>query len=122
MKYLHVQLRQGGFDARREVRTRVVVNDRMQRGYVYCRTEPPGRDFAPAFRPELTPKQRSRQIGRASCRERGEISVVAGSLKKKKARHNTQKRWWVSVFSFPVLSPPGPTPPVGTSRPRFVPS
>src|SRR4026207_2588413 len=26
------------------------------------------------------------EIGRASCRERGEISVVAGSLKKKKTR------------------------------------
>src|SRR2546425_11373965 len=30
------------------------------------------------------PVARSAQIGRASCRERGEISVVAGSLKKKK--------------------------------------
>ena len=37
--------------------TRVVVNDRMQRGYVYYRTEPIGRNFAPEFRPELTPKQ-----------------------------------------------------------------
>ena len=36
---------------------RVVVNDRMQRGYVYYRTEPIGRHFAPEFRPELTPKQ-----------------------------------------------------------------
>ena len=36
---------------------RVVVNDRMQRGYVYYRTEPIGRRFAPEFRPELTPKQ-----------------------------------------------------------------
>jgi hypothetical protein len=37
--------------------TRVVVNDRMQRGYVYYRTAPIGRQFAPEFRPELTPKQ-----------------------------------------------------------------
>ena len=29
----------------------------MQRGYRYVRTEPPGRNFAPAFSPELTPKQ-----------------------------------------------------------------
>lgn len=29
----------------------------MQRGYVYYRTEPPGRNFAPDFRPELTPKE-----------------------------------------------------------------
>jgi hypothetical protein len=37
--------------------TRVVVNDRMQRGYLYYRTEPMGRRFHPEFRPELTPKQ-----------------------------------------------------------------
>jgi hypothetical protein len=37
--------------------TRVVVNDRMQTGYAYLRTEPAGRNFAPDFRPELTPKQ-----------------------------------------------------------------
>jgi hypothetical protein len=36
---------------------KVVVNDRMQRGYVYYRTEPSGRNFAPEFTPELTPKQ-----------------------------------------------------------------
>ncbi len=35
----------------------VVVNDRMQRGYRYERVAPPGRDFDPEFRPELTPKQ-----------------------------------------------------------------
>ena len=36
---------------------KVVVNDRMQQGYVYHRTEPAGRHFAPGFRPELTPRQ-----------------------------------------------------------------
>jgi hypothetical protein len=36
---------------------RVVVNDRMQRGYVYFLTEPAGRGFHPDFRPELTPKE-----------------------------------------------------------------
>ncbi len=36
---------------------RVVVNDRMQRGYVYIRIEPPGRNYHPEFKPELTPKQ-----------------------------------------------------------------
>jgi hypothetical protein len=35
----------------------VIVNDKMQRGYIYYRTEPVGRNFAPLFRPELTPKQ-----------------------------------------------------------------
>ena len=39
------------------MKIRVVVNDRMQRGYTYWRTEPIGRNFDPAFRPELTPKQ-----------------------------------------------------------------
>jgi len=38
-------------------KTRVVVNDRMQRNHVYYRTEPAGRNFHPDFKPELTPKQ-----------------------------------------------------------------
>ena len=29
----------------------------MQQGYVYYRTEPPGRHFDPAFQPQLTPKE-----------------------------------------------------------------
>jgi hypothetical protein len=36
---------------------KVVVNDRMQRGYVYYRTQPVGRNFAAEFRPELSPKE-----------------------------------------------------------------
>jgi hypothetical protein len=36
---------------------RVVVNDRMQQGYVYLRTEPPGERFHPEFRPQLTPAE-----------------------------------------------------------------
>jgi hypothetical protein len=39
------------------MRIKVVVHDRMQQGYVYYRTEPPGRNFAPDFTPQLTPKQ-----------------------------------------------------------------
>jgi hypothetical protein len=35
----------------------VTVNDRMQQGYRYELTAPAGRDFAPEFRPDLTPKQ-----------------------------------------------------------------
>jgi hypothetical protein len=35
----------------------VTVNDRMQHGYVYHLTEPPGRNFDPAFQPDLTPAQ-----------------------------------------------------------------
>ena len=37
--------------------TRVVVNDLMQRGYVYYLVAPMGRRFDPLFTPELTPKQ-----------------------------------------------------------------
>lgn len=36
---------------------RVVVNDGMQRGYVYERTAPIGRNFDPGFAPQLTPRQ-----------------------------------------------------------------
>ena len=36
---------------------RVVVNDRMQRNYVYYRTEPIGRNFDEGFRPQLTPRE-----------------------------------------------------------------
>ena len=36
---------------------RVTVNDKMQKGYVYLRTRPTGRDFHPGFQPQLTPKQ-----------------------------------------------------------------
>jgi hypothetical protein len=35
----------------------VVVNDKMQSGYVYFRTKPIGRGFRADFKPELTPKQ-----------------------------------------------------------------
>ena len=36
---------------------RVEVNDLMQKGYVYYRTEPAGRNFHADFSPELTPKE-----------------------------------------------------------------
>lgn len=36
---------------------RVVVNDRMQRGYVYQLIEPAGRNFDAGFEPELTPRE-----------------------------------------------------------------
>ena len=39
------------------MKTRVVVNDRMQRRYVYYRTEPEGRNFAPGFDPDLSPAE-----------------------------------------------------------------
>ena len=36
---------------------KVIVRDKMQHGYVYERTEPMGKNFAPGFKPELTPAQ-----------------------------------------------------------------
>ncbi len=36
---------------------RIAVDDLMQQGYVYLLTEPPGRNFHPEFRPQLTPPQ-----------------------------------------------------------------
>lgn len=36
---------------------KIRVNDRMQRGYEYLLTKPAGKDFAPGFKPQLTPKQ-----------------------------------------------------------------
>lgn len=36
---------------------KVLVNDKMQRGYRYELTEPMGKNFNPDFKPDLTPKQ-----------------------------------------------------------------
>ncbi len=36
---------------------KITVNDKMQKRYVYWRTAPVGRGFAPDFRPELTPAE-----------------------------------------------------------------
>jgi hypothetical protein len=38
-------------------KTVVHVNDTMQRGYAYELVEPPGRNFAAEFKPDLTPSQ-----------------------------------------------------------------
>jgi hypothetical protein len=35
----------------------ITVNDRMQSGYKYNLTELMGKNFDPAFKPELTPKE-----------------------------------------------------------------
>jgi hypothetical protein len=39
------------------MKTKVVVNDLMQKNYIYWLTEPIGKNFDPSFRPELTPKE-----------------------------------------------------------------
>jgi len=36
---------------------RIIVNDKMQKGYTYYLSEPEGKNFDPEFNPELTPKQ-----------------------------------------------------------------
>lgn len=38
-------------------RKKIVVRDRMQKGYAYLLTEPEGKNFHPDFKPELTPEQ-----------------------------------------------------------------
>lgn len=35
----------------------IIVNDKMQNNYRYCLSEPRGKNFAPGFKPELTPKE-----------------------------------------------------------------
>jgi hypothetical protein len=35
----------------------IIVNDKMQKGYRYSLTKPSGKDFAPDFKPQLTPGQ-----------------------------------------------------------------
>ena len=39
------------------MRTTVIVNDRMQRGYRYRLAAPVGRSFDPGFTPDLTPRE-----------------------------------------------------------------
>ncbi|MEK6794318.1 MAG: hypothetical protein AABZ39_06055 [Spirochaetota bacterium] len=36
---------------------KILIHDRMQKGYAYQLTEPEGENFHPDFKPELTPKQ-----------------------------------------------------------------
>lgn len=39
------------------MKKKVVVNDEMQKNYVYYLTKPIGKNFDPEFKPELTPKE-----------------------------------------------------------------
>ena len=39
------------------MKKKIVVKDKMQKNYSYFLTEPIGKNFAPDFKPELTPKQ-----------------------------------------------------------------
>jgi hypothetical protein len=69
---------------------RVVVNDRIQRGYVYFITEPVGRNFEPGFEPDLTP------------REMLALGVFGG-----KYMTNCRKEFPASWFTHAKLSPEG---------------
>ncbi len=39
------------------MRKKIVVNDKMQKNYIYYLTQPMGRNFSPMFHPELTPQE-----------------------------------------------------------------
>ena len=39
------------------MKKKIVVNDKMQKNYVYYLTEPMGKNFHPDFKPELSPKE-----------------------------------------------------------------
>ena len=88
------------------MKRRVVVKDRMQRGYVYYRTEPVGRNFAPLFRPELTPKQML-QLGvfggkyMTDCRDEFPASWFARA-KLCPARHDPRLNWFRVNASQPL--------------------
>ena len=72
----------------------VTVRDRMQRGYRYELTAPVGRNFAPDFRPELTPAQMLRLgvfAGKymTDCRREFPRSWFAGAKLAKQQRDKT---------------------------------
>ena len=68
----------------------VVVNDHMQKGYRYELSAPRGRNFAPGFKPELTP------------RELLKLGVFCG-----KYMTDTQTEFPESWFKHAKLSPQG---------------
>jgi hypothetical protein len=68
----------------------VVVNDRMQQGYRYHSSAPTGRNFAPDFKPELTPRQLLK------------LGVFCG-----KYMTDTQREFPKSRFRHAKLSPSG---------------
>ncbi|MDD4353974.1 MAG: hypothetical protein PHN56_05970, partial [Candidatus Nanoarchaeia archaeon] len=39
------------------MKKKVIVNDLMQKNYIYYLTEPAGKNFHSEFKPQLTPKQ-----------------------------------------------------------------
>ena len=43
--------------ARKRMKTKIIVNDMMQKNYIYYLIEEPGKNFDRDFKPELTPKE-----------------------------------------------------------------
>ncbi|MEI7558447.1 MAG: hypothetical protein WCJ45_06740 [bacterium] len=39
------------------MKTKIIVNDTMQKNYTYYLTHPMGQNFSPLFHPEITPKE-----------------------------------------------------------------
>lgn len=69
------------------------VHDKMQKKYIYTCTEPEGKNFDPAFRPQLTPK------------EMLELGVFEG-----KYMTDGKKEFPAQWFTRAKLSPNGPDP------------
>ncbi len=72
------------------MKKKIVVNDKMQKNYVYYLTEPTGKNFDTSFKPELSP------------REMLELGVFGG-----KYMTDCKKEFPKSWFGKAKLSPPG---------------
>lgn len=72
---------------------KIIVHDKMQRKYVYYRTEPIGKNFDPEFKPDLTPRQML------------ELGVFGG-----KYMTDCRKEFPTSWFTNAKLSPSGHNP------------
>ena len=63
---------------------RTIVNDRIQKSYVYYRTAPVGRNFAPGFDAQLAPKQMLEHGGHTQAlragRRRLPLKAATGGL------------------------------------------
>lgn len=66
------------------MKKKIIVNDRMQKNYVYYLTEPTGKNFDPNFKPELTPKQML------------ELGVFGGKYMTD-CKKEFPKDWWVKA-------------------------
>src|SRR5215468_296033 len=80
----------------------------MQQGYEYLLTKPMGKEFAPGFRPELTPKQMLR-LGvfggkyMNDCRDEFPASWFAGA-KLSPERHNPRLNYFGVKASLPLAA------------------